>query len=319
MLAAAMCDPPGVIDDLPETLAPHGFLVADAIDAGLSAGGLRSAALATPFRGIRAVQEPSTLIERASAFAPLVRPWQCFGGVSALALLGLPVPQRLARADVVELVSLKGRGKPEREGVRVRRLTGERLERWWVDGLPVAPVPLAWALVGGRCTVHELVVLGDAIVSAAANYPGRRIRGPLASLDALREQVDAWVGRSGAAALRAALSQIRVGVESPRETDMRLLIVAAGMPEPEVQVEVFDPVTGLLLGRADLAHREQRVVEEYEGDGHRSKEQWDRDIQKYRDFERVGLHVVRATNRDFVPSPDRWLADLAATLQRRSP
>ena len=61
------------------------------------------------------------------------------------------------------------------------------------------------------------------------------------------------------------------------------------------------------------------MVEEYEGDGHRAKGQWDRDIQKYRDFERVGLLVVRATNRDFVPSPDRWLADLAASLERRSP
>jgi very-short-patch-repair endonuclease len=98
---------------------------------------------------------------------------------------------------------------------------------------------------------------------------------------------------------------------------MRLFIVDAGMPEPDVQVEVHDPATGLLLGRADLAHRDARVVEEYEGEGHRSKGQWDRDIQKYRAFERVGLQVVRATKRDLVPSPDRWCADLAAVLQRR--
>ena len=43
-----------------------------------------------------------------------------------------------------------------------------------------------------------------------------------------------------------------------------------------------------------------------------------RDIQKYRDFERVGLRTVRATNRDFTPSPDRWLADLAEILRQRS-
>ncbi|WP_148058729.1 hypothetical protein [Agrococcus jenensis] len=308
-----------MMDELPETLAARGFLVGEGIEAGLSAHRLRAGALAKPFRGIRAVEGPETLVERAAAYAPLIRPWQCVAGVSALAVLGLPVPWRLAREEVVELVSLKGRGKPEREGVRVRRLTADGLEPWWVDGLPVAPAPLAWALMGGRCTVHELVVLGDAIVTAADNYPGRRIPGPLASIDELREQVERWVGRSGAAALRAALPRIREGVESPRESDMRLLIVDAGMPEPEVQVEVFDPQTGLLLGRADLAHREHRVVEEYEGDGHRAKGQWDRDIQKYRDFERIGLLVVRATNRDFVPSPDRWLGDLAATLERRSP
>lgn len=307
-----------MIDDLPETLAAAGFRVEDAMEAGLSRGVLRSAAFAKPFRGIRTTEEPETLIERAAAYAPLVRPWQCFGGVSALAALGLPVPWRLAQAATVELVSLKGRGKPAREGVRVRRLEAERLDRWNVDGLPVAPAPLAWALMGGRCTVHELVVLGDAIVTQADNYPDRRLPGPLASLEELGEMVERWTGRSGAAALRAALPRIRTRVESPKETDMRLFIVDAGMPEPDVQVEVRDPRTGLLLGRADLAHRDARVVEEYEGDGHRSKEQWDRDIQKYRDFERVGLRTVRATNRDFTPSPDRWLADLAEILRQRS-
>lgn len=306
-----------MIDDLPETLAATGFRVEDAVDAGLSRGVLRSAAFAKPFRGIRALEEPGTLIERAAAFAPLMRSWQCFGGVSALAALGLPVPWRLGREPVVEIVSLKGRGKPERAGVRVRRLAAERLDAWDVEGLAVAPPPLAWALMAGRCTVHELVVLGDAIVTAAENYPGRRLPGPLASLDELAGTVERWSGRSGAAAMRAALPRIRERVESPRETDMRLFIVDAGMPEPEVQVEVRDPQTGLLLGRADLGHREARVVEEYEGDGHRAKEQWERDIQKYRDFERVGVRTVRATDGDFVPSPERWLVDLAALLRNR--
>lgn len=307
-----------MIDDLPETLAAAGFRVDAAMEAGLTRGVLRGGSFTTPFRGIRTMEAPETLIERAAAFAPLVRPWQRFGGVSALAVLGLPVPWRLGQAATVELVSLKGRGKPERSGVRVRRLEADRLDRWTVEGLPVAPAPLAWALMGGRCTVHELVVLGDAIVTAADNYPDRRLPGPLASLDELGETVERWAGRSGAAALRAALPRIRERVESPRETDMRLFIVDAGMPEPEVQVEVRDPQSGLLLGRADLAHREARVVEEYEGEGHRSKEQWDRDIQKNRAFERIGLRTVRATNRDFVPSPDRWLADLAELLRQRS-
>ncbi|MGC5075555.1 hypothetical protein [Agrococcus sp. DT81.2] len=304
-------------EELPETLAATGFRVGDAVDAGLSRGVLRGAAFAKPFRGIRTLKDPETLIERAAAFAPLLRPWQCLEGVSALAVLGLPVPWRLTREPTVEIVSLKGRGKPEREGVRVRRLAAERLDAWEVGGLPVAPAPLAWALMAGRCTVHELVVLGDAIVTAAEHYPGRRVPGPLASLAELAETVEQRAGRSGAAALRAALSRIRERVESPRETDMRLFIVDAGMPEPEVQVEVRDPQTGLLLGRADLGHREARVVEEYEGDGHREKGQWDRDIQKYREFERVGVRTVRATDRDFVPSPDEWLARLAEILRSR--
>lgn len=308
-----------MVVELPEALDAAGFPYRAGIAQGLTPGALRGTRFAKPYRGIRTVDEPTTLIERAAAFAPLLRPWQCLGGVSALAVLGLPVPWRLGRLDVVELISARERGRPDRENVQVRRIAVERIDAWELDGVRVASAPLAWALMGGRCTVHELVVLGDAIVSSAENYPDRRLAGPLATIDDLRAITDRWTGMSGAAALRSALPRIRERVESPRETDMRLFIVDAGMPEPDVQVEVFDPATGVLLGRADLAHRDARVVEEYEGDGHRSKGQWDRDIEKYRAFERVGLHVVRATNRDFVPSPDRWLADLAAVLARRSP
>lgn len=307
-----------MVAELPETLDAAGFQYGAGIAQGLTPGALRGTRFVKPHRGIRTVDEPATLIERAAAFAPLLRPWQCLGGVSALAVLGLPVPWRLGRSEDVELISAKERGRPDREGVQVRRIAADRIDAWQVGGARVASAPLAWALMGDRCTVHELIVLRDAIVTDAENYPDRRLAGPLATIDDLRAIADRWTGMSGAAALRGALPRIRERVESPRETDMRLFIVDAGMPEPDVQVEVRDPATGVLLGRADLAHRSARVVEEYEGERHRSKEQWDRDIEKYRAFERVGLHVVRATNRDFVPTPDRWLADLAAVLARRS-
>lgn len=304
---------------LPEELHAGGFAVQKARAVGLSPGVLRSSAFVAPHRGIRALEEPRSLLDRAVACSPLLRPWQCLGGVSALAVLGLPVPRRLSSTEHVEVISVKGRSRPAREGVRARRLAAHRFDARSADGIRVAAPALAWALMAGRCTVHELVVLGDAIVTGAGNYPGRRLTGPLASVDDLRAITDEWAGSTGAAALRAALPLIREDVESPRESDMRLYIVGAGMPEPEVQVNIYDPRTGRLLGRADLFHREARVVEEYEGDGHRSKRQWDRDIQKYREFERVGLQVVRATDRDFSPTPQRWLADLAEVLRRRTP
>ncbi|WP_206446613.1 hypothetical protein [Agrococcus sp. KRD186] len=305
-------------NELPESLRARGFTVVEARAQGVPPGTLRNGSLATPYRGIRTVERPKTLVERAAAFAPLLRPWQALGGISALATLGLPVPWRMGSAKTVEVVSATGRGYPSRAGVRVRRISVERFEAWEIDGLRAAAAPLAWALMAGRCTVHELVVIGDAIVSNADNYPDRRLPGPLATLDELQEVTEQRGGKLGAASLRAALPRIRERVESPRETDMRLFIVDAGLPEPEVQAAVHDPQSGRLLGRADLMHREARVVEEYEGDGHRSKQQWDRDIEKYREFARIGLHVVRATNRDFVPSPERWLLDLEAVLDHRS-
>lgn len=308
-----------MFDELPEVLSGQGFAYRAGLDNGLTRGRLRGSSFVAPFRGVRTVAEPETLIDRAVAFSPLLRPWQCFGGLSALALLGLPIPWRFRSVATVDLVSVNGRGHPQRPGVHVQRLKKALFEVCIAGGTRVASAPLTWAMLSNQCTVHELVRIGDAIVSDADNYPDRRFRGPLAPLRSLQTIAERWVGRPGSVSMRAALPRIRERVESPRETDMRLFIVDAGMPEPEVQQQVYDPVTDRLLGRADLMHREARVVEEYEGKGHRSKEQWDRDIQKYRDFARIGLHVVRATNRDFVPSPDRWLADLATELRRRMP
>lgn len=309
---------PHMVDQLPASLSPGGFAFREGIAQGLTPGELRSKAFTTPFLGTRTVAEPETHLARGLAFAPLLRPWQCLGGVSALAVLGLPVPWRFSRTTDVGVVSVTGRSAPARGGVRVRRILADRLDAWDVEGTRVASAPLAWALMGARGTVHELVVLGDAIVSTAEHYPGRRLQGPLATIDDLRRIAARWAGSKGAATLQSALPHIRELVESPRETDMRLFIVGAGMPEPEVQVKVHDPADGRFLGRADLMHRDARIVEEYEGEGHRAKGQWDRDIQKYRDFQRIGLHVVRATNRDFVPSPARWLADLATDLRTRT-
>ncbi|QUW18593.1 hypothetical protein [Agrococcus sp. Marseille-Q4369] len=303
---------------LPPGLDARGFLVADAVRAGMTPARLRSPRLAVPHFGVRSIAQPESLLERAAAFAPLLQPWQSIGGVMALAVLGLPVPWRLRDSLGVDVVAPKGRGTPDRPGIRVRRVSDSALDTWELEGVRVVAPALAWALLAPTCTEHELVVLGDAIVSDAEHYPDRRAPGPLATIEELRAVVDRWAGRPGAARLRAALPRVRLGVESPRESDMRLFIVDAGMPEPEVQASVHDPETGRLLGRADLLHRDARVVEEYEGKGHRSKEQWDRDIQKYRDFERIGLHVVRATNRDFVPTPDVWLSDLAAVLRDRT-
>ncbi|WP_146795099.1 hypothetical protein [Agrococcus baldri] len=302
---------------LPEGLRDAGFAVAQARSLGMTSSQLRSRELPRPFRGARALRAPASQLERAQAFAPLLRPWQALAGLSALAVLGLPVPWRFARSDDVEVLSATGRGFPKRAGVRVRRIAPDRLETRLVEGVRVASPSLVWAQLAQRCTVQELVMLGDAIVSEAGHYPNRRLPGPLASIDELAATARRWSRSSGAAAMLEALERVRPGVESPRETDMRLFITGAGLPEPEVQVTIVDPSTGRTLGRADLLHRDARVVEEYEGDGHREQGQWDRDIQKYREFERIGLHVVRATNRDFVPSPEGWLADLAAVLQRR--
>ena len=106
-----------------------------------------------------------------------------------------------------------------------------------------------------------------------------------------------WGRFPGSGTIRAALPQARELVESPKETETRLLLVAGGLPEPTVQHEVW--TDGRLLGRTDLAYPQWKIAIEYEGDGHRTdKEQWRKDIQRQRHLEGEGWIVIRLTQAD---------------------
>lgn len=76
--------------------------------------------------------------------------------------------------------------------------------------------------LAGPLGLVDLVVLGDSLVRAGHVTPGR-----------LTTAADAWRGH-GAVLARRAARLVRVGVDSPMETRLRLLIVLAGLPEPVV-------------------------------------------------------------------------------------
>jgi very-short-patch-repair endonuclease len=71
---------------------------------------------------------------------------------------------------------------------------------------------------------------------------------------------------------------VRSRVDSVKETDVRLVLVASGLPEPEVNGTIADG-RGRFLARGDLVYRGLRIVIEYDGWHHdRSADQRRRDI-----------------------------------------
>ena len=83
---------------------------------------------------------------------------------------------------------------------------------------------------------------------------------------------------------------------SPLETDLRLALVDAHLPEPELDVEIRDS-RGHLVAIADCAYPERRIVIEAEGDHHRTDAaQWARDIERAAALASLGWDVVRATS-----------------------
>jgi hypothetical protein len=122
--------------------------------------------------------------------------------------------------------------------------------------------------------------------------------------------------RRGAANLRAALERARTGSSSRKETHMRLILVDGGLAEPVLDHDVFGPHG--FVGCLDAAYPAQRVGVEYEGDGHLTRRQLERDIDKYEALAALGWHVVRLTSYhvDTVPGEAVRRVRTALTARR---
>jgi hypothetical protein len=119
--------------------------------------------------------------------------------------------------------------------------------------------------LAGSLDLVDLVVLGDSLVKAKRVTP-----------EELTAAASVWDG-AGAARARRAARFVRKGVDSPKETRVRMLLVLAGLPEPTVNVIIRNP-DGSWRMRFDLAYPGLKLIIEYDGRQHsENSSQWRRD------------------------------------------
>lgn len=306
-------------DPLPPHV-PKVFRCADAAQLGIDPDRLRCVDLEHPFRGVRRVAEPAdetdapatgaeapltrdraanrAILRRVEAHSLVLPPYAFYVGAAGRAIYGLPQidPEAATAGDLEVAVFAPHRGL-RMKGVQSIQVAPALAHVQTHGGFRVATPASLWALEARRATVVQLVALGDALVCIPRDEQAQHVReAQLATVDQLRAAAAAGPRRA-VGALREAIELIRVGCMSVLETDSRLVLVAAGLPEPELDVEVRD-ARGRLLGISDLAYPEQRVAVEVEGDHHRTtRRQWDRDLEKYAAYAAVGWQVVRLTAR----------------------
>lgn len=291
---------------LPEHLG-NNFSVAQSAAAGVGRGRRSARDLARPFHGVRARVAGDTFRDRVREYAPRMREGQRLIGRSAVRAWGLPFPVRWREDEKLEVAAPLGASPPRTVGVKGRRLSVDRARTWRVGPVAVVDPIAAVFSCAAELTVTQAVVLIDALLTDADNYPGLLPGRPVYSRDDIAARLKAWGPFKGCASIRAALAMARDKVESPKETETRLMMVAGGLPEPLVQYEEYDGVR--LVARIDLAYPEWKIAIEYEGDRHRTdKEQWRRDIRRQRELDDRGWIVIRLTQAD--------LRDVAALLDR---
>lgn len=254
---------------LPPSLTQGAFGSGQAAAAGVQRGVLRGPSVRRIGRDLflAADTDPTYPTLVAAHLTTLPEGTTAVDGVTALRLWGIEVGPERPYCYVTTATHHSIR--PE---VRVRR-TSQQLPPCHRSVL--LPLP---ALVAARSDLDlvNLVVAADWLIRVG--------HGTLGDVQA------ALVGATGRDCRRArrAAELVRSGSESPRETRLRLLIVLAGLPEPECNVELGDEQG--FVARVDLYLRVWRVAGEYEGDQHRTDpDTYAKDLRRY---ERLVTHGV---------------------------
>lgn len=270
-----------------------------------------------PFHGVRSTDVPDTFRGLVDCYVLRMRPGHRFVGRTAMRLWGIPVPRAWNGTEPLQVAVPRNAAPPRTSRVSGRRLDQDRARTWTIGGAPVVDAVAALFTVAGELSLDAAVVALDALITTADNYPGLASVRPFATLDEIRSRLDVWGRFPGCATIRAALEHARERVESPKETETRLLITAAGLAEPVVQFEVRDH--GRFLARVDLAYPGMRIAIEYEGDGHRrSRVQWRRDIARQRDLDDHGWIVIRLTESDLAGNGSPFLDRLRRAMASRT-
>lgn len=296
---------------LPSSFSDGAFAVAEAHRHGISRSRLRAGDLDTPTRGVRVAKPATTsvvstgespsarmqrlkadLIKRAQEFAPALTPDQFYSGSTGLALLGCPIPYSSGSELPLHVAARRPAGQPRRSGTIGHRLQRREPARSTVRGVPIEHPARLWRQAARDWTVDDLIAAGDFLV-----LPRRG----LLTIDDLRAEVTMTGDVHGA--LAQALAEIRFGAESPEETRLRLALVRAGLPEPELNWSLRAQDGGF-IARLDLAYPRYRVASEYDGRGHAYDDaQFARDADRWDEIRDAGWRLVRILSHHLRPDP----------------
>ena len=199
-------------------------------------------------------------------------------GLSAAAVLGT----KWIDADSPAELSRVNRHVPP--GIVVHSYDLTDREMLFCQGIRVT-TPARTAFDIGRTMPSERAIpILDALLSATK-----------LKLPAVVSLADDKPGVRGVRLLRTTLQLVDGGAESPQESRVRLLLIRAGFPPPETQIEFFDEF-GVARIRVDMGWREWKVAVEYDGVQHWSNRyQRSSDIDRIAILESLGWGVVRVS------------------------
>ena len=256
---------------LPDPLAKRSFTLLEADAVGISRKRTRANDLRTVSRGIRVpVAADQPLAQRARPYLALL-PDAVLSDITAAKLHGIPLPSGIASEELLHLTRPSGAPGIQRKGICGHRRRLQSSELVVAEGLQVTSIARTWLDLAGHLSLEQLVVAADWIISEHQRGFGP----PRVAKVSVGELTEYVLSRQGARSLRsaaAALDLMRVGVDSPPETLLRLMMMRANLPEFTVNWRLQPPGVRRSVW-TDLASPAYRVCVEYDGLHHLTAEQ----------------------------------------------
>jgi very-short-patch-repair endonuclease len=278
------------------------FTHAQGLAAGLTGSTLRGRDYRRIMHGVyihaRAPQRPFERVEAAL----LVHSDRAYAShTSAARVYRLPVPERLSD-EHISVFHKEDRRSPRGVCPHLAPPSGRVVV---LHGIRISAPEQVFVEMATLVNLVELVAIGDALVrqkrvtpeqlvAAAASYRGR-----------------------GAVLARRAASYVRRDVDSPMETRLRMLIVLAGLPEPQVNVKICYS-NGRVRYRFDLSYPHLKLAVEYDGRQHRDDlDQWDHDLERDEWLDENDWKIVKVFSRGIYREPARTIERVRAAIVGR--
>lgn len=270
------------MENVPASLAGRPFTLAEALKAGVGRRRLHSSQFVRLHRGVfRSADTEETFALRVHAALLVLPDDAALSHQSALRWCGydgLPdAPLHFSTAKAARI---------EREGLVVHRRQA-LLRSGLIDGVPVLGAARTFVDIATEVGERELLRIGDWMVRHG-------------HVDLL--ELRAFAAEShldGVQRARRVAPLVRERVDSPRESDVRWIIIATGLPVPEPNVDICDGA-GVRVAKGDLVYVRERIIVEHDGWHHeRDAAQRQRDHLRRELLESLGWKVVVITTEDF--------------------
>lgn len=222
--------------------------------------------------------------------------------VTAAALWGLEIPLQPRTDGPVDLTVPPGSRAENRADRRIHRSDLPPDDATRRRSLPVTTPARTWRDLAGVLQPAALLAVTDQLLA-----------GLCARADLERQLARRPRGR-GCARARAVLPVADSRSESPMESVLRWLIHEAGLPMPDLQVDVFAN-GGRFIGRADFLWSRKRVLVEFDGDHHRERSTFVEDLRRQNALVEAGWTVLRFSSADVIGRPAYVLATIRRALR----